>query len=214
MALSVPRGLLRTVAHPLIIAWASTWRVKTVGEPRGQAAMPVGSPTIFLFWHEVLLPLVWHHRKRDYSAMVSDSRDGDYVSDLAKTLGYRVIRGSSSEGATRVLLAAVRELRDGHSVGFSPDGPRGPRRTIKPGALAAAQRANAPIVPVHATADRAWRLDSWDKFLIPKPFARVAIFYGQPFTVGAGKQALAAATVTATRAMADLVSEAHGTTPP
>jgi hypothetical protein len=80
--------------------------------------------------------------------------------------------------------------------------------------LAAAQRAKATILPVHATADRAWRLNSWDKFLIPKPFARVAIFYGHPFTVGAGKQALAAATVTATRAMADLVSEAHGTTPP
>lgn len=214
MALKIPRGLLKIVAHPLIIAWASTWRIETVGESRWQAAVLPGSPTVFLFWHEVLLPLVWHHRKRDFSAMVSDSRDGDYVSDLAKTLGYRIIRGSSSKGATRVLLAAVRELRDGHSVGFSPDGPRGPRRTMKPGVLAAAQRANAPIVPVHAVADRAWRLNTWDRFVIPKPFARVGIFYGQPFTVGAGQQALAAATATATRAMADLVSEEHGTTTP
>ena len=127
MALKVSRGLLKTVAHPLIIAWASTWRVETVGAHRWEATVsPPGSPTVFLFWHEVLLPLLWHHRKRNISTIVSHSRDGEYVSDLAKTLGYSVIRGSSSKGATRVLLAAVSELRDGRSVAFSPDGPRGP----------------------------------------------------------------------------------------
>jgi len=85
---------------------------------------------------------------------------------------------------------------------------------MKPGALLAGQRAKASILPVHASADRAWRLNSWDKFLIPKPFARVAISYGQPFTVGPGEQGLAEATATATSAMADLVSEGHGTTTP
>ena len=97
-------------------------------------------------------------------------------------------------------------------MAFTPDGPRGPRRSIKPGVLAAAQRANVPIVPVRAAVDRAWRLNSWDKFVIPKPFARVRIFYGQPFTVDSGEQALATATDKATSAMADLVSEGHGKT--
>jgi lysophospholipid acyltransferase (LPLAT)-like uncharacterized protein len=214
MAVSVSRGLLRVVAHPLIIAWASTWRIDIVDGERWEASRSSDTPTVFLFWHEALLPLLWHHRNQNVSTVVSDSRDGQHIADLARTLGYRAVRGSSSKGATRVLLAAARELRDGYSVAFSPDGPRGPRRTMKPGALLAGQRSNATILPVHATAEKAWRLNSWDRFLIPKPFSRVRIFYGQPFTVGPGEQALATATATATRAMADLVSEGHGTTTP
>jgi lysophospholipid acyltransferase (LPLAT)-like uncharacterized protein len=85
---------------------------------------------------------------------------------------------------------------------------------MKPGALLAGQRSKATILPVHAIAEKAWRLNSWDRFLIPKPFSRVRILYGQPFTVGSGEQALATATATATSAMADLVSEGHGTTTP
>ena len=214
MALSVSRRILRVVAHPAVIMWASTWRLDIVNGERWEASRSSGTPTVILFWHEALLPLLWHHRNQNLSTVVSDSPDGQHIADLAQTLGYRSVRGSSSKGATRVLLAAARELRDGYSVGFSPDGPRGPRRIMKPGALLAGQRAKASILPVHATADRAWRLNSWDKFLIPKPFARVAISYGQPFTVGPGEQGLAEATATATSAMADLVSEGHGTTTP
>ena len=214
MALRVSRGFLRVVAHPLVVAWASTWRVDVVHGERWQESRSSDTPTVFLFWHETLLPLLWHHRNQSVSAVVSDSRDGQHIADLARTLGYRVVRGSSSTGAARVLLAAVRELRDGYSVAFSPDGPRGPRRTMKPGALLAGQRAEASILPVHATAENTWRLNSWDRFLIPKPFSRVVIFYGEPFIVGPGEQALATATATATRAMADLVSEGHGTTTP
>lgn len=214
MALRVSRGFLRAVAHPTVIAWASTWRVDVVNGDRWEASRSSDTPTVFLFWHEALLPLLWHHRNQSVSTVVSDSRDGQHVADLAQTLGYRIVRGSSSKGATRVLLAAARELRDGYSVAFSPDGPRGPRRIMKPGALLAGQRAKANILPVHATANRAWRLNSWDKFLIPKPFSRVRIFYGQPFTVDPGEQALATATATATTTMADLVSEADGTTTP
>jgi len=212
MALNVSRGLLKAVGHPLIRAWMSTWRMEVVRGRDWADSMSPGKPTVFLFWHEDLLPLGWHHRNRKIFTVISDSKDGEYVSDLAKTLGYRVLRGSSSKGAIRVLLAAVRELREGCSVAFTPDGPRGPRRSIKPGVLAAAQRANVPIVPVRAAVDRAWRLNSWDKFVIPKPFARVRIFYGQPFTVDSGEQALATATDKATSAMADLVSEGHGKT--
>lgn len=214
MALSVSRGLLKVVAHPLIIAWASTWRVAVVHGDHWEAGSSSDAPMVILFWHEALLPLLWHHRNKDLAVLISDSSDGQYIADLTQALGYRVIRGSSSKGATRVLLRAVRELLGGCSVGFSPDGPRGPRQTMKPGAIMAAQRGKATIVPVHASADRAWRLNSWDRFLIPKPFARVGIFYGQPFTVGAGEDGLATATAAAEQAMADLVSEGHGTTPP
>jgi hypothetical protein len=146
---------------------------------------------VYLLWHEVLLPLLWHHRRQGVVIVVSENRDGQYLSDFARVLGYRSVRGSSSRGAARALLGAVRELQAGYSVAFTPDGPRGPRRELKPGVVAAAQRGGAVIVPVHARADRAWRLDSWDRFLIPKPAARVTVSYGRPFEVSPGDQGLA-----------------------
>lgn len=83
---------------------------------------------------------------------------------------------------------------------------------MKPGFVAAAQRGNGIIIPLWAEADRAWRLNSWDRFLIPKPFARVRVFYGQPFTVGPGREALEAGVTRATASLDALVSEGNGTT--
>jgi lysophospholipid acyltransferase (LPLAT)-like uncharacterized protein len=77
------------------------------------------------------------------------------------------------------LLALVKELRSGSEVAITPDGPKGPARSYAPGAVVAAQRANAPILPIAAHADRAWYLSSWDRFMIPKPFANVTIAYGK-----------------------------------
>jgi lysophospholipid acyltransferase (LPLAT)-like uncharacterized protein len=122
--------------------------------------------------------------------VVSEAREGQYLSDFAASLGYRSLHGSSTRGGARALLGAVRELQAGRSVAFTPDGPRGPRREIKPGVVAAAQRGGAVVVPIHAEADRAWRLHSWDRFMIPKPLTRVWIRYGRPFEVGPGESGL------------------------
>ena len=148
-------------------------------------------PHVFLLWHEVLLPLLWQHRHQGVAIVVSEARDGKYLSDLAQSLGYRTVRGSSTRGGARALLGAVRELRAAGAVAFTPDGPRGPRRELKPGVVTAAQRGGAAIVPIHAEADRAWRLHSWDRFVIPKPLARVSVIYGRPFEVAEGKAGLA-----------------------
>jgi lysophospholipid acyltransferase (LPLAT)-like uncharacterized protein len=142
---------------------------------------------VFLLWHEALLPLLWQHRRQAIAIVVSEARDGQYLADLARSLGYRAVRGSSTRGAARALLGAVRELQSGHAVAFTPDGPRGPRRELKPGVVAAAQRGGAVIVPLHAEVDRAWRLHSWDRFIIPKPAARVRVLYGRPFEVAPGE---------------------------
>jgi lysophospholipid acyltransferase (LPLAT)-like uncharacterized protein len=165
---------------------ASSWRIRTEHEERWRALYDARRPHVFLLWHEVLLPLLWHHRRQDIAIVVSENRDGQYLADFALALGYRAVRGSSSRGAARALLGAVRELRAGHSVAFTPDGPRGPRRELKPGVVVAAQRGAGVIVPIHARADRGWRLDSWDRFLIPKPAARITVMYGRPFEVPPG----------------------------
>jgi len=136
--------------------------------------------------------------------VVSEARDGQYLADFATSLGYRALYGSSTRGGARALLAAVRELRAGRSVAFTPDGPRGPRRELKPGVIAAAQRGNAIVIPVHAESDLAWRLHSWDRFMIPRPFARVRVTYGIPFEVDPGDDGFAKGVARASASLAQL----------
>jgi lysophospholipid acyltransferase (LPLAT)-like uncharacterized protein len=190
--LRVPPALARPVAGPMLRLLAASWRVETVNEERWRPLYQARRPHVFLLWHEVLLPLLWQHRRQSIAIVVSEARDGQYLADFAATLGYRAVRGSSTRGAARALLGAVRELEAGYSVAFTPDGPRGPRRELKPGVVAAAQRGRGVVVPLHAEADRAWRLGSWDRFMVPRPGARVRIRYGRPFEVGPGEDGLAA----------------------
>jgi lysophospholipid acyltransferase (LPLAT)-like uncharacterized protein len=188
----LPPSAARRFLGPAIRALAASWRIRTVDEERWRPLYEARRPHVFLLWHEALLPLLWQHRRQSIAIVVSEARDGQYLADFAASLGYRAVRGSSTRGAARALLGAVRELQTGHAVAFTPDGPRGPRREMKPGVVAAAQRGGGIVVPLHARADRAWRLDSWDRFMIPKPGARVRVVYGRPFEVGPGEAGLAA----------------------
>jgi len=189
--LRVPPRAVRALAGPAVRALAASWRITTVHEERWRPLFESRRPHLFLLWHEALLPLLWQHRRQSIAIVVSEARDGQYLADLAASLGYRAVRGSSTRGAARALLGAVRELQSGQAVAFTPDGPRGPRRRMKPGVVAAAQRGGGTIVPLHAEADRCWRLNSWDRFMIPKPGARVRIVYGRPFEVAGGETGLA-----------------------
>lgn len=191
MRLRVSPAAARMLTGPAVRALASSWRIRVVHEERWTPLRDARQPHVFLLWHEALLPLLWHHRHQGIAIVVSEARDGQYLADLATSLGYRAVRGSSTRGGARALLGAVRELQSANAVAFTPDGPRGPRRELKPGVVAAAQRARAVVVPVHAEADRAWRLHSWDRFMIPKPLARVRITYGRTFEVAAGELGLA-----------------------
>ena len=181
----------RPIINSAVRALAASWRIRLVHEDRWRVLLGEGKPVVFLLWHEALLPLLWQHRGQGVAIVVSEARDGQYLSDLAASLGYRAVRGSSTRGGARALLGAVRELQAGRSIAFTPDGPRGPRRELKPGVIAAAQRGGGVVVPIHAEADRAWRLHSWDRFMIPQPLARVLISYGRPFTVSTGDDGLA-----------------------
>ena len=187
----MPPAAARILSGPAVRILASSWRIEVVHEERWRALYQAHRPHVFLLWHEALLPLLWQHRNQGIAIVVSEARDGQYLSDLALALGYGAVRGSSTRGGARALLGAVRQLQAGRAVAFTPDGPRGPRRELKPGVVAAAQRGQGVIVPIHAEADRAWRLHSWDRFMIPKPLARVRITYGHPFEVAEGEAGLA-----------------------
>lgn len=172
--------------------------MEVVGAECGSTNALAAPPYVLLCWHDALLPVMWHHRHRGIAAMISEARDGQYLAAFAASLGYQLIRGSSTRGGRRALLGAIRALQSGTPVGITPDGPRGPRRMLKPGAIAAAARTRALVVPVHAEARPSWRARSWDAFLVPPPFARVRLAYGKPFEIPAGSVAEVAALQQAT----------------
>lgn len=176
-ALLLGRGFLQFLGH--------SWRMRVVNGERVELLRKNQSAFIFAIWHGHLLPGLWHHRDEGVTVLISEHRDGEIVARAAESLGYGLIRGSTTRGGGRALISLVRELRAGHEVAITPDGPRGPARKFAPGALVAAQRSDAFILPVAVSANRSWRLKSWDRFMIPKPFARVTIAYGVPTKVEA-----------------------------
>ncbi|MDX2057953.1 MAG: lysophospholipid acyltransferase family protein [Gemmatimonadales bacterium] len=195
------------LAGPILSGLARTWRVETRAAEHWRTVRDGGRGFLFLLWHEALLPLLWHHQAQGIAIVVSEATDGRYLAAYASRLGYRNLLGSSTRGGVRALIGAVRALEGGTPVAFTPDGPRGPRRVLKPGILAAAERAAVPILPIHAEADRAWRLSSWDRFVVPKPFARIRIGYGAPFMVGGDPEGHEADRIRAEAALADIERE-------
>jgi len=174
---------LSLIGSSIIRLIGVTWRIRTVDARPVDTLRYDGQPVALLVWHGQLLPMLYVLRFQSVATLISTHKDGELIAQIAKRLGYRLIRGSSSKGADRALLGLVRALRDGSTVAVTPDGPRGPNRTLAPGALVAAHRAGAPVVAVGVHASRAWCLKSWDRFMIPKPFARVTIVFDSPMLV-------------------------------
>jgi lysophospholipid acyltransferase (LPLAT)-like uncharacterized protein len=179
VALGVPLALM------LIRLLALTWRVNTVNAETLASARGPGRPVVFAFWHSHIVPLLHAHRRENITVLVSEHRDGEIIARIAAGFGFPSVRGSTSRGAVRSLLALVRVVRAGGDVGVTPDGPRGPARSFAPGVLLVAQRAGAPLVTIAAHASRAWRLKTWDRFVIPKPFATISVAYGAPHSIAA-----------------------------
>lgn len=182
--------VLSRIGLGLVRLLASTWRVQVSGGEHIRALRDAGRPFVFVLWHSRILPLLYHHRDEGIVLLISRHRDGGYLADLAERWGYRFVRGSSKRGGEVGLLGIVRALQDGAVVAVTPDGPRGPAEQVKPGAVAAAQHAQVPLLPIGARASAAWWIRSWDRFCIPKPFARIDVVYGPPLTVGEGKDEL------------------------
>jgi hypothetical protein len=200
---AAPRAtrLATRLVATLVGGLAATWRYRVRGWEHVAAARRSGRPVIYILWHSRILPLLYHRRGEGMALLISRHRDGGYLAALSEQWGYRVVRGSSRRGGEVGLLGLVRHLRGGGEVALTPDGPRGPAERMKPGALVAAQHAEALVIAAGARAGRAWRLRSWDRFCIPKPFARVEVTYSAPFGVAPGKAGLRDALAVAERAL-------------
>ena len=137
-------------------------------------------PVIFVFWHGRLLPLVYAHRHRSAVVLVSEHGDGEYLSRIVERFGFATVRGSSTRGGIGGLRGLIRAAQRGHDLALTPDGPQGPNRVMKPGALAVARLTGLPLVPVGVGGTSTWVTNSWDGFMVPKPFSTVRIAYGHP----------------------------------
>jgi lysophospholipid acyltransferase (LPLAT)-like uncharacterized protein len=168
----------------LLLLYGFTWRVKWSGVENLQDARAVSGSVLFAFWHSRLLGLCYTHRFRGIGIMVSKSFDGEWISRVVGHLGYRVFRGSASRDGAPALLEMLRST-DAGDLALTVDGPRGPAETVKPGIFSLASKSGLPVVPISYRATRAWRLKSWDRFIIPKPFSIVTVVYGRHIMVPA-----------------------------
>jgi len=155
-----------------------------VDDRAGIVGQPVRENYIGALWHNRLLifPLALRRffPNRSGAALISASRDGDLLSDAIHRFKYDVVRGSSSKLGASGLLQLSDVLAGGRDVVITPDGPRGPAYEIGPGLVFLAQKTGAPVLPINMEYSSCWRVKSWDRFIIPKPFSKVRVIIGQP----------------------------------
>jgi len=132
-------------------------------------------PLILCFWHRAIFSSTFAFRDQKIGVITSESFDGEYIARVISKFGYTPIRGSSSRGGVKALLFSRRLLEDFRTVAATTDGPKGPVFIAKPGPVLLAQKTGIPIVAFHIAVDDAWTLNTWDKFIIPKPFGRALI---------------------------------------
>lgn len=177
---------LVSLCYHLLRLYLSLLRVRVVGEDEARGHFGKRGRVIAAIWHQRFLPALAYVTKfRNFKpiVMISRSRDGELVAGIAQRLGLIPVRGSSTEGGREALLAIARELRKNPAVIHIVDGPTGPKGFVKPGLIAMAQVSGAMILPIIVSANRAWIMKSWDRFLVPKPFSQVTIRWGEPFFV-------------------------------
>lgn len=168
----------------LLTALMNTTRFEVRGQQSYDEWWGAKRPAVYVLWHGRLLPCAYYHRNLGLATLISQHRDGDYIAGVVEGWwGFHAIRGSSSRGGTSALRQIVRTLKGGTAVTITPDGPRGPRQKMKSGPLLAAQMARVPLIPVTAGTDQGWWVGGWDRFLIPKPFSRIRMAFGEPMFV-------------------------------
>jgi len=135
---------------------------------------------IYAFWHNRFLPLIMHNMGLGIAVLVSKSKDGELIAKILKKYGFGTPRGSTSRDAISATKNLVKLLNLGISIAVIPDGPRGPVYSVQDGIFFLSKISGVPILPVTVVYSAFWQLNSWDRFMIPKPFSRIIIAYAEP----------------------------------
>jgi lysophospholipid acyltransferase (LPLAT)-like uncharacterized protein len=181
-------ALLGKLAGGLMKLWS--WTVRYEIDDRCGITRPGThlAPVIFALWHNRIftIPPVWSRsggNQRKTVVLTSASKDGAILSAAMAFFGIGAVRGSSSRRAVAALIGMKRALKEGVDVCITPDGPRGPRYSFHAGVVKLAESSGAPIVPIHAEFASVWRLKTWDRLVIPKPFSRVRVIFDEMLVV-------------------------------
>jgi lysophospholipid acyltransferase (LPLAT)-like uncharacterized protein len=177
-------SVISLIASAFIRVIGPTLRFRVICEAEGPPESdPLHVPAVYCFWHRCVIPATWFFRDRDIAVMTSKSLDGEYIARIIERFGFRAVRGSSSRGAVRALLGMHTEIEQGRVAAFTIDGPRGPIYVAKPGPVLLAKNTRVPIVVFHIALERAWVLNSWDKFMVPKPFSWAVLYVSRMMVV-------------------------------
>jgi hypothetical protein len=144
-------------------------------------ALPTGR--IICGWHGRSFVAATRFRNLGYWVIISHSRDGDIQNHIFKGLGFNVVRGSTGRGGARAAIEAIRVLKHGETMAITPDGPRGPSGVVQGGVMLMAQKSGAALVPVGISARPRWQARSWDRYMVPLPFAKALMRFGEPVFV-------------------------------
>ena len=172
--------------YHLLRAWAATLRFQ-IDDRAAVVGTTPDERYIGALWHNRLLLLP--HVLRSYlpnrkgAALISPSRDGDLLADLVQRFGYDVVRGSSSRRGVAAMLQLADIIAGGRDAVITPDGPRGPAYRLGGGIVFLAQKSGAAVVPINMEYESYWRLKSWDRFILPRPFSSVRVIFGAPHQV-------------------------------
>jgi hypothetical protein len=170
----------------LLKLWERTLRYE-IEDRAAVISNPVTENYIAALWHNRLLLISFVLKRflphRSGAALISASRDGDLVADLTQRFGFEVVRGSSSRLGASAILELAGVLSSGRDVLITPDGPRGPAYQLGPGIIFLAQKSGALVIPVNMEYSRCWRVKSWDRFILPRPFSKVRVIFGPPHRV-------------------------------
>jgi lysophospholipid acyltransferase (LPLAT)-like uncharacterized protein len=174
-------AIVPRVVWALLWIFGRTWRFEVIA-PEDVTPVLFGQkpgPEIYCFWHQCVLPCTMYFRKSNAVILISRSFDGELITRILKMFGFDAVRGSSSRGAREGLLGLKRVIQTGRTAIFTADGPLGPIYQTKMGPIKLAQATGAPIGGFHLQPERAWIMNSWDRFLVPKPFTRIVVSWAQ-----------------------------------
>ena len=175
--------LISTLGYWIILIVGRTLRWRVENWDVLDSIRNVGQNAILAFWHGRIFMATYYFRRRGIVVMISQNRDGEYISNVIRYFGYGVVRGSSSRRSIGATVEMLREIRQGKDIGFAMDGPRGPRYVAKPGAVYIARKSGNPVVPFNISVEKKWVMKSWDHFQVPFPFSRAVVLIGQPIYV-------------------------------
>lgn len=179
----IKRGIVIRLLWLISTGIAMTVRFKIDGWEKLIKIRDDGKGGLILPWHGVTILPIYYCRHMGFYSIASVSKDGELQNGILNLRGFKTIRGSSARHAVRALLEAVRRLKEGKVLAYTPDGPKGPPKKVQQGTVYMAQRSGCPVLPVGVACKPCKRLHSWDSHMVPMPFSRAVIAFGDPLYV-------------------------------